>query len=427
MNVFFRSGAQLSLLALALALQNPISAAESTATAKHGQVNLTLKQAFEAAWARQPEARAAGLRREAVEARREVATHWLAEPPSLELAYKTDQLNRNQGSREYEAGLSMPLWLPGERSGQRNLAEAEAVVLDRRLAAARLHTAGAVREAWWSRAQAGIDLESAEERRDNAERLAADVTRRVIAGDLSRADGHQANAAVAEASAAVARARGTWAEAAKRLRGLTGEPLNARGEPLNARMPESAEPPLRAANDMSAHPLLQELAARAESARAGHALANTQSRSNPELRLATTRDRANIGDVWSQTLTLGVRIPFGSDSRQRARIATASADTLEAEALLAVEREHLVAEIDAAQQRFDAARAWLTAAEQRARLTSESRGFFEKSFRLGETDLPTRLRVEAAAQDADREAARARVEWAASVSALRQALGLLPE
>ncbi|MBP9232709.1 MAG: transporter, partial [Phenylobacterium sp.] len=80
-----------------------------------------------------------------------------------------------------------------------------------------------------------------------------------------------------------------------------------------------------------------------------------------------------------------------------------------------------------ARQGEEAARARLDATEQRARLANESRGFFEKSFRLGETDLPTRLRIEAEAAEAEREAARARVELAASVSALRQALGLLPE
>jgi cobalt-zinc-cadmium efflux system outer membrane protein len=46
---------------------------------------------------------------------------------------------------------------------------------------------------------------------------------------------------------------------------------------------------------------------------------------------------------------------------------------------------------------------------------------------MGETDLPTRLRVELEASDAERQAARARIELAAAVSALRQALGLLPE
>jgi cobalt-zinc-cadmium efflux system outer membrane protein len=67
------------------------------------------------------------------------------------------------------------------------------------------------------------------------------------------------------------------------------------------------------------------------------------------------------------------------------------------------------------------------AANKRARLARETRGFFEKSFRAGETDLPTRLRIELEAIEAERQAQRTQIDYAASISALRQAMGLLPE
>ena len=86
----------------------------------------------------------------------------------------------------------------------------------------------------------------------------------------------------------------------------------------------------------------------------------------------------------------------------------------------------LQAEQEAARARVDAARTQLAASERRARLARESRGYFDKSFQLGETDLPTRLRIEADAADAERQAARSHIELAAALSAWRQALGLLP-
>jgi len=66
-------------------------------------------------------------------------------------------------------------------------------------------------------------------------------------------------------------------------------------------------------------------------------------------------------------------------------------------------------------------------AERRATLARETRGFFEKSFRLGETDLPTRLRIEAEAVEAKRALMRARIGLAQGISQWRQSLGLLPE
>ena len=94
---------------------------------------------------------------------------------------------------------------------------------------------------------------------------------------------------------------------------------------------------------------------------------------------------------------------------------------------LATERERIDAEQVASRQRVTSARTQLAAAERRAQFAQESRGFFDKSFRLGNTDLPTRLRIEAEAAEAQRQAASARIEVAAAISQWRQALGLLPE
>ena len=77
--------------------------------------------------------------------------------------------------------------------------------------------------------------------------------------------------------------------------------------------------------------------------------------------------------------------------------------------------------------RVESSRTQLAAAEKRAQLARESRGFFDKSFRLGESDLPTRLRIELEAVEAERQSTRTRIDLAAAISALRQALGLLPE
>ena len=93
----------------------------------------------------------------------------------------------------------------------------------------------------------------------------------------------------------------------------------------------------------------------------------------------------------------------------------------------ALDRARLAGEREAARARTDAARSQLAAADRRAQLARESRGFFDKSFRLGESDLPTRLRIEAEAADAERQAVRARIELAAAISAWRQALGQLPQ
>ncbi len=426
----FLSG--LVLFACSLAMTAPAAQAQTGRDVRkvHDAASTvsSLPQAFDAAWQRQPEAKSAELRREAADARRQTAESWTAEPPSLELSSKTDRLNRKDGSREYVAGVAVPLWLPGERARSGALAEAESRAVASRVLSAQLRTAAAVRDAWWGWHRARGEQLLAQERLTNARRIAEDVRRRVRAGDLARADQHQAEGALAGAEAVQAEAGSAVLAAARQVRALAGmmpgETATDTPEIL-PKLPSNFGAP--EATTEATHPGLAELLDRAEIARRSAELASVQTRSNPELLLATTRERDGFGDSYAQTVTIGVRIPFGSESRNRAKVGLARAEALEAEEQLRLERERLLADLEAADARVQAARKQFAAAEKRARLAGESRGFFEKSFRMGETDLPTRLRIELEAVEAEKQASRARIDLAAAISALRQALGLLPE
>ena len=382
---------------------------------------VTLPQAFAAAWPRQPEARSAEARRQAADAQGAVARNWTAEPIALELSAKSDRASGNNGAREYAVGIAAPLWLPGERSGVQALAQAERRLVESRIDAARWRLAGTVREAWWAAQRAALETTLAEARLANSQQLASDVARRVKAGDLSRADQHQADGAVAAAQSAQAEAQAAQAQARQALRALTGIAL------AQAVLAGAEPPPGDATRAGADHPALRELEGRAELARRNRGLASVQTRANPELTLSAARDRGAFGDAYSQTLTLGLRIPFGSVDRQRARLATAGAEQTEAESQLELERARVAADIATAQVRTDAAQRVVAAADQRAALAEQTKRLFEKSFRLGETDLPTRLRVELEAFEAERQRERARIELAQAVSQWRQALGLLPE
>jgi cobalt-zinc-cadmium efflux system outer membrane protein len=416
-----RLGSRLLAWPLAIAGAWLLSAATAPAKAQAPET-LTLKTAFESAVARLPEARGAAQRREAADAQWRAAGSWTPEPPSLDVAIKSDRFTGNDGGREYMAGLSAPIWLPGQRDASRAVAQADQTAVDRRLAAARWRTAAAVREAWWQLRRARIETEVAEARLQVAQQLAADVTRRVQAGDLARADQHQADGAVAAARAELAASRVAQSQAMQALRAWIGPSLA--GPSAFQAEPEPRLPPDAA---LSSHPLLSDLSARAESARRARELAALQRRANPELVVAGTVDRGLGSEPYAQWLTVGVRIPFGSDDRYSARIAAAGAEQTEAEAQLQAEQERLTGEIESTRDRWLLAVHAADAAAVRARLAREAQGFYDKSFRLGETDLPTRLRIAQEAFEAERQSARASVDAALALSLWRQALGLMPE
>ena len=402
------SGSALSILCLSLAL--PAQAATPLATA------------FAAAWERQPAAAAFTERERAAAAGVTAANALIAAPPSLELASRTDRYNRRQGAQENELGLVLPLWLPGERSGSQALAAAEAEGVSARRLALQLRLAQVLRDTWWSWQSARNDTALAADRLTAARQLRDDVAHRHDAGDLSRADLHQAEGALALAEAQQAEAEAQLAGASYRLASLTGQ------LPQGGEAPAEASPdPTTATSDLTAHPLLAELANRAAIAERSAELARRQMQSNPELAISTRVDRAATGLPNDQTWMLALRVPLGGGAKQDARIANARADAIEAGIELSRERERLEREAGTLRLQVQAARQQLDAAERRARLARETRGFYDKSFRLGQTDLPQRLRIEQEAFEAERALIRARLTLAQGISNWRQALGLLPD
>jgi cobalt-zinc-cadmium efflux system outer membrane protein len=398
--------------------------AQGTSAATSGNA-VSLKDVFDTAWQRQPEAQAFQKRRDAVQAQAKAASMLSPEPPSLEISQRSDGLTGNNGAREFELGITVPIWLPGQRTASADLAQAERAWLERRQLASQVRLASAVRDAWWGWLRARVDAELANEQLANAQRLAADVAKRTSAGDLAKSDQHQAEGAVASAQAHAAQAQAASVAALAQVMALTGRTaladliVNAAGEPTPGQAPSSTP--------SAGHPLLAELEDRITVAERTAQLISTQKRSNPELTVATSRGRGAFGERYGQTVLVGIRVPLASGPRHDDRLASAQAEAIDVQSQLVLERARIQADQQGAAARLEAARTQLDAVQRRSRLANESRGFFDKSFRLGETDLPTRLRIEAEASEATRQAARSQIDLASAMSAWRQSLGLLPE
>lgn len=425
--LFFRPWRRSAALALGWALASMAAHAQAPHTPAPYPAAWSLRALFDHAWQRQPEAQAQPLRQQAAEATRLAAQRWTAEPPALQLQTRTDRPGSQQGQREVEVGLAAPLWLPGERGRSAALGDAQWQQVQSQQRAAQWQLAAQVRQAWWDWQRARSDLALAQDRLHSARQLAADVQRRWQAGDLARTDGLQAQAVVAQAEAAQAEAQGALQAARAALSAWGALPGTAPGAPApqDWRAEPLADAAVQAVPDN--HPALAQAQAQAQVARHTAELAAVQRRANPELSVAATRGRDQAGERYRQSVTLGLRIPLGDNALAQAKEAAAQADALEQETRLQRERERLAQDLHAAQARVAAAQAQSDAAARHAALVQETLGHVDKAFRLGEADWPTRLRAEQDAAQAQRQLARARIDAAAAVSALRQALGLLPE
>lgn len=375
----------------------------------------TLREAMEHAWERASQVHVAAGRRVEVEASRTVADSWFPEPPAIGLAEKSDRFNRNAGEREREIELALPLWLPGQRDARLALAAKDAADADADLAAARLDIAGELRAAIRDLATARSELDIVGERLETAEKLAANVARREKAGDLARTDLLLTREETLSAKSALAEARNRERQAFERYRFLTGL------EHLPVDIAEDIVPP-----GTMRHPRLRLAETTLERARAGMQVAREDRRSPPELSIGVRQARGDFAAPNTNTVRIGIRIPFATAARNAPKIAAANAELIRAEAGLRQIVAGLDAEQRAAQAGLENAEAVHQAAQARAGLAAERLALQEKAFTLGELGLTEYMWVRAAANEARLEFLRAVHALAAARAQVNQSRGIMP-
>ncbi|MBL8343856.1 MAG: TolC family protein [Rubrivivax sp.] len=379
---------------------------------------VTLRVALDAAWQRTVAARESDGQRRRAEAERSAAASLWAAPPALELSHRDDRLQRNAGKRETGIGVAVPLWLPGQRSARAGTADAAVAQAQAAEQVARLRLAAELREAAWQIAALQAEATQADAQAQALKQLATDVERRVRAGDLARADALAAEAEHLAASALqtdvrlrlqAARARWTL------LTGLTAAPDLPDGAPANG-----------AHASTESHPELQ--LARQSTALAHQRvdLMRRSRRDAPELSVGLRQDVSGRAEASQGSVVVGLRLPFGTDDRNRPLEAAALAELDVAQTHEQRLGERLDSDIVAAREAQRSAEVQLDAETARARLLRERAALLNKSFRAGETALPELLRALAAATHADSAAARQTAALGLARARLQQALGRLP-
>ena len=375
-----------------------------------------LSVALDAAWRLSAGSRSLINRQAELDARQQAAGAFLSAPPSLSLSQRTDRFNANQGLRESEASVALPLWNPGTRTATRAQVDVDRTVLAAEQLANKLKLAGELRELTASVALARLELQLAQRKAQEATTLLQDTQRRVKSGDSPRVDALQAEAAARLADAQIVQATTALAQAVSQWRTLTG--LSA------VSMPDGPVPP--ALPNMADHPLLVAADARARAAQARLRLAEVDQRDSPELSVGVIRDRSLASDPALNSLRVGVRIPFGGTHRNAPRIAAARAELDAAQAELDAAQRQITVEQATALDALQAASTAERLATERAALSTEAQTLVAKAYRLGESDLPTRLRTDNERFDAELALARARTESQRAIARLNQSSGLLP-
>ena len=378
----------------------------------------TLASAVEAAWNRAvASAEATGISRQASAEKKASSALWAA-PPSVELSHRNDRLQSNNGARETEVALAVPLWLPGQKSAKQQAADSLSSLSQLSETEGKLRVAEVVRELHWQIAELQANQSLSKQQTSTFAAIASDVDKRVQAGDLARADALAAKGELLSAQAAQSQAE-TQLETAKRqwtaLTGLAQTP--------DATLASVESPSPR---QLAEHPELLRAEQQVDLARKRVDLVAKSNRSAPELITKLRHDIPARGQGSAYSLGLAVRIPFGTDDRNAPLQAAALTELEVAQSKAQLLRAQLHARMESAKAAAQASQLQLQTEREKASLLNERAKLIRASFNAGETSLPELLRAASAAAQADYSAARQEAAFGLARARLQQAYGQLP-
>lgn len=375
---------------------------------------LSLTQAVDAAWQRAVTAAEAEGNRQRADARRAVAGNLLAGPPALELSHRDGRWGQGD-ARETEVATALPLAMPAARAARRAAGDAELSLAEAQHRHARWQLAGQVQDGVWALEAARADEAQARAHAASLDQVAADVERRVHAGDLARADHLSARSEALAAHTALREAGLRLAQAQRDWGLLTGLPAPGAGLQAEA-LPAPA---------LDAHPLIVWGQRTLEHAQRNADEVNATRREPPELRL-NVRQEADGPGTARTSAGVGVRIPFGTEGRNRPREVEARTAIELAQRQLDAARLRVQADLAQAREALDASQARLQAEEARDALTRERAELVRRAFDAGDMGLPEVLRALSAAAAAQADLARAHAALGHARARLAHAQGNTP-
>lgn len=377
---------------------------------------VSLRAALDQAWEKSPQAQTLEAKRAESDAQGVAANSLLPGAPAIILGHRNDQLSNNAGVREWEAGIALPLWLPGQRDARQRQAKAGRVSLEADILALRLRLAGELREAIWQVRQVEAQIRLDEARAQTAKKLAEDVAKRVRAGELAKTDLNLAQNEWRTAQAAILQNRNRLLQAQQAYATLTSTTV----------LPDDSAESAQSKPLSDDHPLMEEARLAIEVAQAQVRVVSQSRRDNPELELSTRRERGSLNDPYASTVALALRLPLATNARNLPLTSAAQTALTRAQSEYTRARLTLEYQLQQAVQALQAADQLLDLARQQRAAAWENLDLIQKSFSLGESDLFTLLRARTAAFEAEQAHNQQEIAQALSRARVNQAQGVLP-
>ena len=337
--------------------------------------------------------------------------------PSFSINNYNDVIMSNNGLQEWEAGVEMPIWLPGQKTARQKTAQMELQAVNASASVLELELAGVVRELLWSIALSQNHVSLAEQEWKTVQQLAHDVEKRVKLGDLAQSDLILAKQESLSKEAVFHQAQQEFLLAQHRYDLITGL------VEIPANFSETATTELSIDDE---HPALQEARDKVANQNALRDQVKIEKRGNPSLFVGTRHERGTSNEDFTNAISLSFTMPFGTSAYTTPKITAAEVSLSEARSDMELLYRDLNIALQDADRELHVAQEQYEFAKRNNDLAQRYLELSRKAFALGETSLIELIRIQAQAFASERNLHQRQLEIGLRTARLNQAKGIIP-
>lgn len=346
----------------------------------------------------------------------EIANRFFADANTLSINHENDLITHSDGFQEWELGVDMPLWLPGQQQQKLSLSEKMSAVLPASQQQIKLDASETVRDLVWAIVINKTDLEQAKQAWQTAQELESDVVLRVESGDLAGMDRLLANTHVLDMNkqAMIAEAELEYSlEIYSKITGKQALPEQYREVLSNKTVIDQSHPSLG---------LLQQKIA---TLIAKQSLAQYNGVTNPNLSVGIRSERDDDHESFQHSIALGLSFALNGTVYSKPAVADAAKKLADAE----IDYQNLEWQLNVilSEQLHDLElkKQQLELMIERDKITQQYLLLQQRAFDLGEIDLVSLLRSRVLADESRNQKQSMEISMQRSISMVNQALGII--
>lgn len=379
--------------------------------------DLTLHEVVEKAYQRNPQLEVMQARLKHVDALGKSARSLWSDDPAFSVSHYNDLIIDNSGLQEWEVGMDLPLWLPGQKAARQKTVDQQRLLVNASEPALKLQLAGIVREMLWNIELRKNQMTVAEQEWVVVKKLEQDVKKRVELGDLARSDLILTQQESLSKEAAFRKARQEYRHAQHRYDMITGLGV------LPENFAEIASDDLAINMD---HPALKEAHEKVSQSTAQRNQMMLEKRGNPSLFVGSRHERGNSDEDFANAFGLSFSMPFGLAAHTTPKVTAAEVDLTENRSQMEILHRELNIAIQDASRELIATKEQYDFAQRQNELSKRNLAMSHKAFSLGESSLIELIRIQALAFAVERDMHQKQLEVGLQTARLNQAKGIIP-